>query len=279
MSPSPRIPSWNIPQSQKSIGVFDSGIGGLTVVHALMKHLPHENITYFGDTARVPYGSKSAEVVREYAFEDTRFLMQQGVKIIVVACNTVSAVAIDDLKSHFDIPIVGMIQPGASAACAASRNHRIGVIGTYATIGSESYPRALTRCNPSIESFSAPCPLFVPLAEEGWGDHPVSASVAEEYLAPLRREHVDTLILGCTHYPILRTVIQRAMGDAVTLIDSGEAAAIEVERLLGENDMLNASTQQPNYSFFVSDVPQKFKQLGEIFLQKADLRVTKVHLA
>ncbi|MDT8322476.1 MAG: glutamate racemase [Bacteroidota bacterium] len=279
MSPSSRIPSWNIPHRQKSIGVFDSGIGGLTVVHALMKHLPHENITYFGDTARVPYGSKSAEVVREYAFEDTRFLMQQGVKIIVVACNTVSAVAIDDLKSHFDIPIVGMIQPGAAAACAASRNKRIGVIGTYATIGSASYPRALTRCNNSIASYSAPCPLFVPLAEEGWGEHPVAASVAEEYLAPLRREHIDTLILGCTHYPILRNVIQKAMGQEVMLIDSGEAAAIEVERLLGENDLLNTSTQQPNYAFFVSDVPQKFKQLGEIFLNKSDLRVTKVHLA
>ncbi len=279
MSSSSRIPSWNIPQQQKSIGVFDSGIGGLTVVHALMKHLPHENITYFGDTARVPYGSKSAEVVREYAFEDTRFLMQQGVKIIVVACNTVSAVAIDDLKSHFDIPIVGMIQPGASAACAASKNGRIGVIGTHATIGSESYPRALLRCNQDFSTFSAPCPLFVPLAEEGWGDHPVSAAVANEYLSPLRREQVDTLILGCTHYPILRNVIQRAVGDEVTLIDSGEAAAIEVEQLLRESNLLNSSTQQPNYAFFVSDVPQKFKQLGEIFLNKSDLRVTKVHLS
>ncbi len=279
MTHSSRIPTWNIPEQQKSIGVFDSGIGGLTVVHALMKHLPHENITYFGDTARVPYGSKSAEVVREYAFEDTRFLMQQGVKVIVVACNTVSAVAIDDLKSHFDIPIVGMIQPGAIAACKASSNQRIGVIGTYATIGSESYPRALKRCNASIESFSAPCPLFVPLAEEGWGSHPVAASVAEEYLAPLRRQQVDTLILGCTHYPILHGVIQEVMGKGVTLIDSGEAAAYEVERRLRENNILNTSKEQPNYSFFVSDVPQKFKQLGEIFLDKSDLRVTKVHLA
>jgi glutamate racemase len=279
MSPSSRLPSWKIPQQHKSIGVFDSGIGGLTVVHALMNHLPKENITYFGDTARVPYGSKSAEVVREYAFEDTRFLMQQGVKLIVVACNTVSAVAIDDLKAHFDIPIVGMIQPGANAACAASKNGRIGVIGTYATIGSESYPRALTRCNKDFITFSAPCPLFVPLAEEGWGSHPVAAAVAQEYLSPLRKEHIDTLILGCTHYPILRNVIQQAVGEEVSLIDSGEAAAIEVEKLLRESELLNTSTVQPNYSFFVSDVPQKFKQLGEIFLDKADLRVTKVHLA
>ena len=271
--------SWNIPQQQKSIGVFDSGIGGLTVVPALMKRLPHENIPYFGDTARVPYGGKSAEVVREYAFEDTRFLLQQGVKLIVVACNTVSAVAIDDLKSHFDIPIVGMIQPGASAACAASRSGRIGVIGTHATIASASYPRALTQCKQQISTFSAPCPLFVPLAEEGWSEHAVATAVAEEYLSPLRREQIDTLILGCTHYPILRKVIQQVIGADVTLIDSGEAAAVEVERQLDTQQLLNTSTQQANYSFFVSDVPQKFKQLGEIFLKQSDLRVTKVHLS
>ena len=270
--------TWHITERQKSIGVFDSGIGGLTVVHALMRHLPHENITYFGDTARVPYGSKSAEVVLEYAFEDTRFLLQQGVKLIVVACNTVSAVAIDDLKSQFEIPIIGMIEPGADAARAASKNGNIGVIGTLATIASESYPRALRQRNPSSRVLSRACPLFVPLAEEGWTEHPVSQMVADEYLAPLRQENIDTLILGCTHYPILRDVIQNAVGDRVTLIDSGEAAAIEVERLLRENDMLNPSTDQPNYSFFVSDVPQKFKQLGEIFLNRPDLRVTKVHL-
>lgn len=270
---------WTISQRQKSIGVFDSGIGGLTVVHALMRRLPHENITYFGDTARVPYGSKSAEVVREYAFEDTRFLLQRGVKIIVVACNTVSAVAIDDLKAHTDIPIVGMIDPGADAAQHTTRSGKIGVIGTLATIASDSYSRALHRRDSSFEVISKPCPLFVPLAEEGWTDHPVSQMVADEYLHELREHQIDTLILGCTHYPILREVIQRAVGADVTLIDSGEAAAREVEALLKERDLLNPSTDQPNYSFFVSDVPQKFKQLGEIFLQRPDLRVTRVHLA
>jgi len=270
--------SWNISQKQKSIGVFDSGIGGLTVVHALMQHLPNENITYFGDTARVPYGSKSAEVVREYAFEDTRFLMQQGVKIVVVACNTVSAVAIDDLKAQFDIPIIGMIEPGADAAEQATRRGRIGVIGTLATIASESYTRALHQRQRSFEVISKPCPLFVPLAEEGWTDHPVSQMVADEYLGELRQKNIDTLILGCTHYPILRGVIQRSVGSGVTLIDSGEAAAREVEQLLRQEDLLNTSSDQPNYSFFVSDVPQKFKQLGQIFLNRPDLRVTKVHL-
>lgn len=271
--------AWNISQKQKSIGVFDSGIGGLTVVHALMRHLPSENITYFGDTARVPYGSKSAEVVREYAFEDTRFLMQQGVKIVVVACNTVSAVAIDDLKAQFDIPIIGMIDPGADAAQRATKSGRIGVIGTLATIASESYARALHRREPSYNVVSKPCPLFVPLAEEGWTDHPVSQMVADEYLEELRQSDIDTLILGCTHYPILRGVIQHSVGEGVTLIDSGEAAAREVEQLLRKEDLLNTSSEQPNYSFFVSDVPQKFKQLGQIFLDRPDLRVTKVHLA
>jgi glutamate racemase len=270
---------WIVPHRQKSIGVFDSGIGGLTVVQALARRLPHENITYFGDTARVPYGSKSAEVVREYAFEDARFLMQQGVKLIVVACNTVSAIAIDDLRAHFDVPIIGMIQPGAAAAFQHSKTGRIGVIGTLATVGSESYARELRNIDSGLTVLSQACPLFVPLAEEGWGNHPVSRMVAEEYLAPLRRERIDVLILGCTHYPILRPVIQTSIGADVTLIDSGEAAATDVKVLLAEQSMLNDAHEAPNYSFFVSDVPQKFKSLGEIFLQKSDLKVTRVHLS
>ncbi len=268
----------NIPEQQKSIGIFDSGIGGLTVVRALMRRLPRENITYFGDTARVPYGGKSAEVVREYAFEDTRFLLRQGVKIIVVACNTVSAVAIDDLKSHFSIPIVGMIQPGAIAAARSTRSGRVGVIGTLATIASDSYTRALKSEDRRIYVLSRACPLFVPLAEEGWGDHPVSQMVANEYLSDLQKHQIDTLILGCTHYPILKAVIQRAVGNDVTLIDSGEAAAAEVEILLRDQNLLNPMTEQPNHEFYVSDVPQKFRQLGSIFLGKEDLRVNRIHL-
>ncbi|MDX9758067.1 MAG: glutamate racemase [Bacteroidota bacterium] len=272
-------PSSNIAAKMKSIGVFDSGIGGLTVVHALMRHLPNENITYFGDTARVPYGSKSAEVVREYAFEDTAFLMTQGVKLIVAACNTVSAIAIDDLRAHFDIPIVGMIDPGVDAAIHATSHGNIGVIGTLATIASESYRNALHRQDGSVHVTARACPLFVPLAEEGWNTHPVAQMVADEYLLDLRDRNIDTLILGCTHYPILRDVIQHAVGADVTLIDSGEAAARQVEHLLREQDMLNPSTDQPRYEFFVSDVPQKFQELGQIFLGRPDLRVTKVHLA
>jgi len=272
------MPLLNSPNREKSIGVFDSGIGGLTVVHALMRRLPFENILYFGDTARVPYGSKSAEVVREYAFEDTRFLVQQGVKIIVVACNTVSAVALEYLKSHFSIPIIGMISPGAQAAVRTTTSGRLGVIGTLATIASESYSREIASIDSNIEVYSKACPLFVPLAEEGWSEHIVSKMVAEEYLHDLKQRHIDALILGCTHYPILRNVIQHTVGPNVVLIDSGEAAAIEVEKELRSLDILNPLKDQANYSFFVSDVPQKFKELGEIFLGRPDLRVSRVHL-
>lgn len=266
------------PRDQRSIGVFDSGIGGLTVVRALMKRLPHESITYFGDTARVPYGNKSAEVVRQYALEDAQFLLSHNVKVIVVACNTASAVALDALRDRLSIPVIGMIEPGAAAAIASSNHGRIGVIGTLATVASESYPKAIRSTARNAHVVSRACPLFVPLAEEGWSEHRISAMVAEEYLSPLRREGIDTLILGCTHYPILRGVIAAAAGPGVKLVDSGEAAADEVARVLESSALLNPSTALPNYSFFVSDVPQRFKELGEIFLGTAHMRVTKVHI-
>jgi glutamate racemase len=271
--------AWTIPPSQKPIGVFDSGIGGLTVVRALSERLPHENIVYFGDTARVPYGSKSEDVVREYAIEDATFLIEQGVKMIVVACNTVSAIALDDLTARFDVPVVGMIRPGARAALEASATRRVGVIGTLATIASRAYTRALHEVDGATLVVPKACPLFVPLAEEGWGSHPVAAMVADEYLAGLRLERIDTLILGCTHYPILRDVIRQALGDDVTLIDSGEAAAAEVEAVLASREDLNPSHDQPSATFYVSDVPQQFKQLGEIFLGRRDLRVQRVGIA
>jgi glutamate racemase len=267
-----------VSRKQKSIGVFDSGIGGLTVVRALMSRLPNENITYFGDTARVPYGNKSAEVVRTYAIEDTQFLISQHVKVIVVACNTASAVAIDALRHHFDIPIIGMINPGAVRATEVTRNGRIGVIGTLATVASQSYQKEILGRNKALSVVSKACPLFVPLAEEGWSEHRISQMVADEYLAPLRKESIDTLILGCTHYPILRTVIQRAVGHDVLLVDSGEAAAGEVAEVLASTGLMNESTALPNYSFFVSDVPQRFRELGTIFLGTPQMRVTKVHI-
>lgn len=267
-----------VPRKQKSIGVFDSGIGGLTVVRALMSRLPYENITYFGDTARVPYGNKSAEVVRQYSMEDTQFLIGQHVKMIVVACNTASAVALDALRTQFDIPIIGVIAPGAARAVRVTRQGRIGVIGTLATVASKSYPSEILARNKNLTVVSKACPLFVPLAEEGWSEHRIAQMVAEEYLVSLRKEHIDTLILGCTHYPILRGVIQRVLGADVQLVDSGEAASEEVAALLAEKEMLNPSTVLPNHSFFVSDVPQRFRELGEIFLGTTQMRVTKVHI-
>jgi glutamate racemase len=270
--------SWIIPKKQKSIGVFDSGIGGLTVVRSLMTRFPGENIVYFGDTARVPYGIKSASVVRQYAIENTQFLVQQGVKMIVVACNTVSAVAIDDLRAQFAVPIVGMIETGAAVAADISTSGRVGVIGTLATIASNSYTTALLERRPAWTVIPKACPLFVSLAEEGWGKHHVTRLVAEEYLAFYRNENIDTLILGCTHYPILRDVIQATVGENVTLVDSGEAASVEVGRILEERDLVNDSTDKPNYVFYVSDVPQRFKELGEIFLGQTLPRVGKVHL-
>ena len=262
---------------ERSIGVFDSGIGGLTVVKALMKKLPNESITYFGDTARVPYGSKSSEVVQEFAIQDTKFLVEQGVKIVVVACNTASAVAMEVLKEKFEIPMLGMILPGAHKAEKISKNRKIGVIGTIATIASQSYSKALFELDSTLEISSKACPLFVPLAEEGWVDHQATHIIAEEYLAELRYQHIDTLILGCTHYPVLKKTIQRVIGKNVFLVDSGEAAALEVKDLLKEKNLLNDSGTPPHYKFFVSDVPQKFRMLGQIFLGKKDLDVTRVH--
>ncbi len=261
--------------NSKPIGVFDSGIGGLTVVRALAHRLPHENIVYFGDTARVPYGPKSPQVVREYAAQDVDFLLSKEVKIVVIACNTVSAVALDIVQKHARMPVIGVILPGAMAAIAASRKKRIGVIGTRATVNSNAYTHAVRQLDGEVQVFAQECPLFVPLAEEGWIDHKVTEAVAKEYLFPLRQERIDTLILGCTHYPILKNAIASAVDGNVTLIDSGEAAATEVGRVLEEKKLCNPSTQKANLQFYVSDIPAKFAEIGERFLGQKMGRVHK----
>lgn len=252
--------------NSKPIGVFDSGIGGLTVVHALTRRLPHENIVYFGDTARVPYGPKSPQVVRDYAAQDIDFLLGKDVKMVVIACNTVSAVAIDVVQKRSRTPVVGVIQPGAAEAVKATSSRRIGIIGTVATVSSNAYSHAIRQMDREIQVFARACPLFVPLAEEGWIDHAVTMLVAKEYLFPLKLDKIDTLILGCTHYPILRSAIARALDNGVTLIDSGEAAAAEVERVLDAHNLRNRSDQRPNLQFYVSDLPAKFTEVGERFL-------------
>ncbi|NUN68757.1 MAG: glutamate racemase [Bacteroidetes bacterium] len=256
----------NTLQNSKAIGVFDSGIGGLTVVRALLEQLPNENIVYFGDTARVPYGSKSAQVVREYTLDDTEFLLSRDVKMIVVACNTVSAVALDVVQKRANLPVTGVIIPGAEAALRASGNKRIGVIGTAGTVNSNAYRNELQRLDGTTNVFSKACPLFVPLVEEGWLDLKATELIAQEYLFPLTTERIDTLILGCTHYPLLKRTIAKVTKGMVTLIDSGEATAGTVAAMLDAQGLRNSSSQSPNIQFFVSDAPEKFTAVGELFL-------------
>ena len=260
----------------RPIGVFDSGIGGLTVVHALTARLPHENVVYYGDTARVPYGPKSPQVVREYAAQDVDFLMSKNVKMVVVACNTVSAVALDVVQKKAGVPVIGVILPGARTAVGASHRKRIGVIGTIATVNSNAYVHAIRQLDGDVHVVAQACPLFVPLAEEGWADHKATAMIAREYLFPLKLEKIDTLILGCTHYPVLRSAIAAAVDGEVVLIDSGAAAAVEVEKALDEHGLRNTSTDNPNLQFYVSDLPARFTEVGERFLGRKMGRVHRV---
>ncbi len=267
----PQVPSG--PGADAAIGIFDSGLGGLTVAQQVMQALPREHLIYLGDTARYPYGNKSAEIVRRYALEDAQFLADKGVKMLVVACNTVSSTAIDVLREHFDVPIVGVIEPGAQRAAAQTRNHKIGVIGTEATIGSGAYTRALKRLVPGVEVYTRACPLFVPLAEEGWVDNEVAERTAAAYLNSLRRSGIDTLLLGCTHYPLLEDVIGRVMGKNVKLVDSARTTAAAVADTLRANG-LGRRRGEGSISFFVTDTPDRFVKVGARFMgQKVESAV------
>ncbi|QOJ30031.1 MAG: glutamate racemase [Ignavibacteriales bacterium] len=266
----------NFMEKEKPIGVFDSGIGGLTVVKEIMAKLPNERIIYFGDTARVPYGSKSNETVIEYSLQDAAFLVQKNVKIIVVACNTASSVAIPALREKFTIPVVGMIEAGSAYAANESKEKKIGVIGTRSTISNRSYSKELKRIDPEFDVFEKACPLFVPLAEEGWIDHNATLEIAEEYLRELKELSVDTLLLGCTHYPILKPVIQKVMGEKVKLIDSGVAAAQRVAAELDRIGLRSNSNGLGVVSYYVSDIPSTFEKVASLFLGKPVSHVTKV---
>ena len=249
----------------RPIGIFDSGIGGLTVVRALRKLLPGEDLIYLGDTGRYPYGTKSPDVVQRYSFENTEFLVDKGIKLLVVACNTSTAVALDALQGRYDIPVVGVVEPGADAAVRATRNRKVGVIATEATIRSGEYTRALRRRSAELEIYTRACPLFVPLAEEGWVDNEVATLAARQYLGSLAQSGIDTLILGCTHYPLLRAVIRKTIGAGVRLIDSGVVTAAVVDGVLGERKLHRAS-HSGNGSFFVTDAPERFMKVGARFL-------------
>jgi glutamate racemase len=261
------------------IGVFDSGIGGLTVVREIMRQLPHEDIIYFGDTARVPYGPKSPETVTRYAHEITSFLRDQGVKNVVVACNTATAHAVESLRDHFDVPITGVIEPGARAAVRASTARRIAVVGTQGTVSSGAYERAIHALDYDVEVTARACPLFVPFVEEGWLDHPAIDLVAQDYLAPLTSIGIDTMVLGCTHYPLIKNVIARAVGPDIRLIDSAAETAGEVARLLDEHDLLHESRNDPaRLRFIASDVPEQFRNVGKRFLGAAIDQVETITL-
>ena len=254
-----------VPDRDGAIGIFDSGVGGLTVVQALLATLPREHLVYLGDTGRHPYGTKSAETVTRYSLENGEFLVERGVKLLVVACNTASSVALGALADRFPIPTVGVIEPGARAAVARTQNGRVGVIGTEGTIGSGSYTRALRALRPRLEIFTRSCPLLVPLAEEGWVEGPVPRGAVETYLASLRTSGIDTLVLGCTHYPLLKPLIGEVMGDGVALVDSAEETARDVAAQLEARD-LGRRRGTGSASFFVTDVPDRFIRTGQRFL-------------
>lgn len=263
---------------EKPIGFFDSGIGGLTVLKEVFSVLPEENTLYLGDTARVPYGIRSAETVIRYSFENTDFLVSKGVKLLVIACNTASAVSLEEIKKRLHVPVIGVIEPGSRAAVRATRNKKIGVIGTEATINSSAYSRTIRQMDSSIEVFGLPCPLFVPLVEEGFTDDEVAEMVAERYLKGLMEKGIDTLVLGCTHYPLLKGVISRLMGDGIVLIDSAKETALEIRDTLVRDGMLSGTIMEPSRMFFVTDAPERFVRVGERFLGNKIEHIQKINI-
>lgn len=248
------------------IGVFDSGIGGLTVVREIAARLPGEDIIYLGDTARVPYGTKSGRTVVAYSRNNAAFLVSKGVKMVVVACNTSSAVSLPSLTGEFDVPVIGVIEPGARKAAATTKTRRAGVIGTPSTIKSSAYKKALEAASPGITVFTQACPLFVPLAEEGWTEEDITELAAERYLAPMRESGIDVLVLGCTHYPLLKKTIKKTMGDGITLVDSAEETASEIEKVLTERGMLNPQTGPSSRQYYLTDVSDTFVSVAGRFL-------------
>ncbi|HEY9448350.1 MAG TPA: glutamate racemase [Gemmatimonadaceae bacterium] len=275
--PAPAPATLTAPESAP-IGVFDSGLGGLTVAREIMRQLPGESIIYFGDTARVPYGPKSPETVRRYSREITAWLIEEGVKAVVVACNTATAHALGDLRHDFVIPVIGVVEPGARAAARATRSHRIGVIGTAGTIASGAYERAIHTADDRAVISAHACPLFVPLVEEGWLDDEATRLVAHRYLDPLLACQVDTLVLGCTHYPLLKPLLAATMGEDVRLIDSAEETAAETRRVLEEMGLAADPAADPVHRFVASDAPDHFLRQGQRFLGSAIERVEKLTL-
>ena len=264
--------------TDKAIGIFDSGIGGLTVLKAIRSALPNERLVYFGDTARIPYGTKSRKLIQQYALEDAHFLMQFDVKMIVVACNTASAMALEFLQSQLAIPVVGVVIPGAQGAVRETKNKNIGVIGTTATVNSGAYTKTVLNNSPDCNVFSTACPLLVPLVEEGWLDNEITVLTLKMYLREILNKQIDTLILGCTHYPLLTSTINKITGNDITLIDSGLETAKAVNEVLLQNNLLYKGPRKDDDQFYVSDIPQKFEEIGSRFLGEPLKNVHRVNL-
>ena len=257
----------------RPIGVFDSGLGGLTAVHALWRILPEENLVYFGDTARVPYGGRARDTILKYARQDMHFLRSFDLKAVVIACGTVTTTSLDVLQRENDLPVIGVVEPTCARAVAVTKNKRVGMIATLASVRSGAYEAAIRRMDPEIQVVGRPCPLFVPLVENGRitrGDV-VIETVAREYLQPLKESGIDTLILGCTHYPLLKSIIGDIMGPGVTLIDAGEESAFELKRMLKTNGIRADENRTGSTDFYVSDRVEDFEQIASLFLQE-DLR-------
>ena len=263
--------------NNRPIGVFDSGVGGLTVVKELIRQLPNENIVYFGDTARVPYGVKSKPTIIRFSTESILFLLKKKVKLICVACNTASSLALPSIKGHFNIPLLGVIAPGAEKASSLSKTRRIGVIGTRATINSRSYEKELKRIDPKIKVFTQACALFVPFVEEAWLNKKPLEDVARVYLEPLKRKKIDTLILGCTHYPLLKKLIKKIMGPKVILVDSAKETVKQLRELLINKGCLRQAMKKAKKIFYVTDEKSSFFDLGKSFLDNDSIKVMKVN--
>src|SRR3989338_4201362 len=255
----------------RPIGIFDSGVGGLTVVKQMFKRLPNEEIVYLGDTARVPYGTKSPETIKRFAVENADFLMKFKVKLIVVACNTVSSTSMDILREKFSIPIVGVIKPGAEKAVQITRNNKVGIIGTYTTVKSKAYEKEIRHFSRDVEAVSKACPLFVPLVEEGWLKEEITFDIVKKYLKPLMAKKIDTLILGCTHYPLLKSVISKAIGKEVKIVDSASSVADEVHNILMSFGALREGARKLHHRFFATDAVDHFVRVGEKFLSAHNL--------
>ncbi len=261
--------------SRNSIGIFDSGIGGLTVMRSIIDLMPNEDIIYFGDTARLPYGGKSPETIVRYSTENTIFLMEKNIKALVIACNTASSYAVDKLQKIFNIPVIGVIEPGIEAATKATKNGRIGVLGTKATIMSETYQRGIQKAKPEAQVLAVACPLLVHLVEELLFNHDATRLILKDYLKDLYSADIDTLMLGCTHYPLLKDVLQKELGNKVSLVDSATTCASKVKEVLQTHNILSKKKGLGKRTYFVSDDPKKFQTVGKEFL---GLPINKVEL-